>query len=70
MNIFNLFGEPTLKYSLLGCSSVCLVCEFRAEQSVVVTEFSIQFLAAYEFFVLFFKLKQRKIIHIVAIGPE
>ena len=63
-------GKPTLKYSLLGCLSVCLECELRAGRTVVVTEFSSQFLAAYEFRALFFKLKPSKVILIVAIGAD
>ena len=70
MIILNSLGKPTLKYPLLGCLSVCFVSELRAGRSVVVTEFSSQFLAAYEFSVLFFKLKPRKMILIVAIGAD
>ena len=70
MIILNSLGKPTLKYSLLGCLSVCLVCDLRAGRSVVVTEFSSHFLAAYEFRVLFFKLKLRKVILVIAIGAD
>ena len=70
MILLKSLGKPTLKYPLLGCLLVCLVCEFRARRSAVVTEFSSQFHAAYEVFVLFFKLKSRIVILIVAIGAD
>ena len=70
MIIRSSLGKPTLKYPLHGCLSVCLVSELREGRSVVVAEFSSQFLAAYEFRVLFFKLKFRKVILIVAIGAD
>ena len=70
MVVLNSLGKLTLKYSLLGCLSVCLVCKLRAGQSVVVTEFSSQFLTAYKFRVLFFKLKPRKVILFVAICAD
>ena len=70
MIILNSLRKPTLKYPLLGFLSVYLVSELEARRSVVVTEFSSQFLAAYEFRVLFFKLKPRKVILIIAIGAD
>ena len=70
MIILNSLRKPTLKYPLLGFLSVCLVSELGARRSVVVTEFSSQFLAAYEFRVLFFKLKPIKVILISAIGAD
>ena len=70
MIILNSLGKPTLKYPLLNSLSVYLVCELRARQSVVVIEFSSHFHAAYEFRVLFFKLRPRKVILIVAIGAD
>ena len=70
MIILHSLKKPTLKYPLLGCLSVCLVSELRARRSVVVTECSSQFLAAYVFRVLFFKLKPRKVIPIIAIGAD
>ena len=70
MIILNSLEKPTLKYPVLGCLSVCLVCELKAGRSVIVTEFSSQFFAAYEFRVLFFKLKLKNVILIVAIGAD
>ena len=70
MIVLNSLGKPTLKYPLLGCLSVSLLCELRARRSVVVTEFLSQFHAANEIRVFFFKLKSRKVILIVAINAD
>ena len=70
MIILKSLGNLTLKYPLLGCLLVCLICKLRARRSVVLPEFSSQFHASYEVRVLFFKLKSRKVILFVAIGAD